>query len=316
MKRHQVSVMSSGGPLVRSAILSVLAAMCLAACGGSGETDTSTSTDVDDLARMPKVDTVPELQDEVPEKVAADGKLVVATSSNLPPMTYVAKDGDTLIGFDIDMAKAVSSVLGLKADVRTSGFDAIIPGLQADRYEIAMSSIGVTEERQEIVDFVSYYYGGQGFLASSSSDFKVAKLEDLCGLRVAVQSGSTQQGILEDDERDLCADKGLDPWKLQVFPNNNAAVLGIQGDRVDVLYASISIVDYTAKQSPDYRVAGRYSRAMVGAALPKDSGLVEPVRGAMQTLIDEGTYAELLAKWGLKDNAVEMSEINNAEPGS
>ncbi|MCA1655396.1 MAG: ABC transporter substrate-binding protein, partial [Pseudonocardiaceae bacterium] len=254
-------------------------------------------------------------QKMVPEPVAGDGTLVVATSSNLPPMTYVAEDGDTLVGFDIDMAKAVSAVLGLEADVRTAGFDALIPGLQADRYEIAMSSMGVTEERQRVVDFVSYYNGGQGFLASAASDFKVAELADLCGLRVAVQSGSTQQSTLEK-ESGLCAAAGQDAWELQVFPNNNAAVLAIQGDRVDVLYASISIVGYTAEQSPEFRVAGRYSRAVVGAALPKDSGLTEPVRAAVQTLIDDGTYTELLAKWGLQDNGVKTAEINNAEPGS
>ncbi|MFP3787383.1 transporter substrate-binding domain-containing protein, partial [Burkholderia sp. SIMBA_024] len=74
----------------------------------------------------------------------------------------------------------------IDVEIMEAGFDTIIPGISAGRYTMALSSIGVTEERSEVVDFVSYYRGGQGFLASANSDFEVVDLEDLCGRKVAV----------------------------------------------------------------------------------------------------------------------------------
>jgi len=264
-----------------------------------------------DLTWRPDVGTDPALAAQLTDDVRTTGVLTVATSSSLPPMTYVADDNVTLVGFDVDMTTVVADVLGLRADINTAGFDTLIPGLQSGRFAMVMSSMGVTAERQEVVDFVDYYYGGQGFLASRSTNFEVARLEDLCGRRVAVQTGSTQQSTLEDS-RQICPDAGLPPYDLQAFPNNDTALLAIRGNRVDVLYASISIVGYTAAQNDEFRVAGRYRRAMVGAALAKDSPLTPLVQQAIQRLIDDGTYGCLLDKWGLTENAVETARINSA----
>lgn len=287
----------------------IIVLTAVSACGSPGGADPADGS----TTASPTVQPVDALVALVPADIRSKGSITVATSSNLPPMTYVAEDNSTLIGFDVDMARAVAGILDLRADVRTAGFDTLIPGLEAGRYTLALSSIGVTEERQKVVDFVSYYNGGQGFLAAGDSDFEVSRLEDLCGLRVAVQSGSTQQSTLEKDAA-LCPKAGRKPYDLQVFPNNNAAVLALEGNRADVLYASISIVEYTAAQTDSFRVAGRYKRATVGIALPKGSALTAPVQRAVQQLIDDGTYAELLDRWGLRDNAVGKAEINNATP--
>ena len=247
----------------------------------------------------------------VPAGIRSAGSLDVATSATLPPMTFVGDDNKTLVGFDIDMAKAIAATLGLQAKITNAGFDTIIPGLQSKRFDIALSSIGVTSERQKVVDFVSYYNGGQGFLTASTSKLTVTAIDDLCGQRVAVVTGSTQQSTLED-EAGSCAKAGKPAWKVSTFPGNNEAVLALGGKRVDVLYSSISVVAYTAKKSPAFRVAGRYKRAVAGAALAKGSKLTRPVQAAVQHLIDTGTYQTLLAKWGLSGNGIAAAKINGA----
>ena len=297
--------------LIASALIVLLAGVTACSLNPGVNAPPSSDPSHPDLTWRPHVRTDPALAAQLPDDVRATGVLRVATSSSLPPMTYVAGDNVTLVGFDVDMATVVADVLGLRAKISTAGFDTLIPGLQSGRFAMVMSSMGVTAERQKVVDFVDYYYGGEGFLASRSTDFRVERLKDLCGRRVAVQTGSTQQSTLEDS-RQICPDAGLPPYDLQAFPGTNAAVLAIRGNRVDVLYASISIVGYTAAQNDDFRVAGRYQRAIVGAALAKDSPLTPLVRQAIQRLIDDGTYGRLLDQWGLMDSAVKTARINSA----
>ncbi|MFG1921854.1 ABC transporter substrate-binding protein [Cryptosporangium sp. NPDC048952] len=300
-------------PSVRRALLTGVLALVVAAaaaCAVDPAADGPTQPQAS-RSSAPDVREVPALAKQVPSPLRTKGVLRVATSSSLPPMTFVADDNATLVGLDVDMAKAVAATLGLRADVTTAGFDTLVPGLQAGRFDMVMSSMGVTAERQRVVDFVDYYYGGQGFLASKSSGFAVTDLRDLCGKRVAVQTGSTQQSTLEDS-RALCAEAGRRPYELQAFPDTNAAVLAIRGNRVDVFYASISVVAWTADQNKAFRIAGRYKRAMVGAALPKATPLTRLVQLAVQHLIDDGTYRTILDQWGLADNAVRTARVNSA----
>jgi polar amino acid transport system substrate-binding protein len=300
--------------LCRTLVVGALAMLVasLSACavnpGAGGSTPPSAANN---QASVPDVAPVPAIAAQVPEATRAGGVLQVGTSAMLPPMSFVGDDNTTLVGFDIDMAKAVAATMGLRAQITNAGFDTLVPGLQAGRFALAMSSMGVTAERQRVVDFVDYYNGGQGFLAAKTTDFAIADLPDLCGKRVAVTTGSTQQSTLQDSQH-ICADADRAPYELQAFPDNNSAVLAIRGNRVDVLYSSISIVGYTAAQNPDFRIAGRYKRAMVGAAVAKSSPLTPVVQQAIQHLMDDGTYKQLLDKWGLSDNAAQTAKINSA----
>jgi polar amino acid transport system substrate-binding protein len=302
-------------PRRHSALLPAALVLALAtACSSGSDTaasDSASGSAKADLSSLPKIAKDAELAGQVPADVKAKGTLTVATSTDSPPMSYVGDDNKTIVGFDIDMSRAIASTLGLKAKVMNAGFDSLIPGLQAKRYDLSLASIGVTAERERVVDFVSYYNGGQAFLASTATTFKVKTLADLCGHKVAVSTGSSQQYILED-EAGTCAKAGKKPWTLQKYPNANAAVLAIGGNRVEVLYGSISIIEYTAAQnSKAFRVAGHYKRALVGAALTKGSALAPVVQKAIQHLIDDGIYTKLLDKWGLSANAVKKAEINS-----
>lgn len=287
----------------------------LVACADPGtEPDPSTTSadpSIEELTAIPDIEPDADLAAQVPSEIKSSG-ITVATSADTPPLEYIADDNETLIGFDIDIARAIAAVLDVPVEFAPVGFDTIIPGLQSDRYTMALSSLGVTLARQEVVDFVSYYYGGQGFLASSDTDFPVDKLEDLCGHIVAISTGTSQQKILEEDNPTLCADAGLEPWTVQAFPDSNAALLSIQSDRTEVFYGSISVIRYQAEHTEGFRVAGVYTRVEVGAAFPKGSDLVPLAQQALQKLIDDGTYAEILDKWGLTGNGIETPEINSA----
>jgi len=288
----------------RRSALAVILVLALSACGGDspdGATPAGVAVARDDAIAA-----------KVPGDVRSEGTLVVATSGDTPPMTYFAEDNKTLTGFDVDLARAIADVLGLRVRMQDVGFDTIVPGLQANRFHLAMASIGVTKERQNVVDFVTYYNGGQGFLTRKDSTLSVSALTDLCGQRVAVVSGTTQQLTLEKEQA-ACGAAGKPPYSMQVFPDRNAQLLALEANRADIAYASISVVQYTANKSPTkFRVAGTYRRALVGVALPKNSPLTQVVFEAVGKLIADGTYTKILQTWGLEANAVPEPVVNGA----
>jgi polar amino acid transport system substrate-binding protein len=251
----------------------------------------------------------PALKAALPAPIRQRGAFQVAMVPDTPPMAYYAEDDTTIVGFDRDLSQAIADVFCVGTDPVPTNVDAVVPGLAAGRYDLVLASLSPTDERRKRADFVTYYNGGQGFLAGHSTSFPVNSYLDLCGRAVAVVVGSVQQGQLEQASA-TCAEAGRPAWRLSLFPNGNAAVLALRSNRVDVLYFSISLTQYVANQAPDlFRLAGRYKRAIVALGLKRDSPLTGAVHEAVQRLMADGTYRTILAKWGLQENFLDRTEI-------
>jgi polar amino acid transport system substrate-binding protein len=251
----------------------------------------------------------PALKAALPAPIRQRGAFQVAMVPDTPPMAYYAEDDTTIVGFDRDMSQAIADVFCVGAEPIPANVDAVVPGLAAGRYDLVLASLSPTDERRKRADFVTYYNGGQGFLASHRTSFPVNSYLDLCGRAVAVVVGSVQQGQLEQ-AGGTCAGAGRPAWRLSLFPNGNAAVLALRSSRVDVLYFSISLTQYVANQAPDlFRLAGRYKRAIVALGLKRDSPLTGAVHEAVHRLMADGTYRTILAKWGLQENFLDGTEI-------
>jgi polar amino acid transport system substrate-binding protein len=237
------------------------------------------------------------------------GAFRVAMVPDTPPMAYYAEDDATIVGFDRDMSQAIADVFCVGTEPIPTNVDAVVPGLAAGRYDLVLASLAPTDERRKRADFVTYYNGGQGFLAAHSTGFPVNSYTDLCGRAVAVVVGSVQQSQL-DQASGTCAAAGRPAWRLSLFPNGSAAVLALRSDRVDVLYFSISLTQYVASKSPGlFRLAGRYKRAIVALGLERDSPLTGAVHEAVSRLMADGTYRAILGKWGLQENSLDGTEI-------
>jgi polar amino acid transport system substrate-binding protein len=237
------------------------------------------------------------------------GAFQVAMVPDTPPMAYYAEDDATIVGFDRDLSQAIADVFCVGTDPVPTNVDAVVPGLAAGRYDMVLASLSPTAERRKRADFVTYYNGGQGFLAAHSTSFPVNSYLDLCGRAVAVVVGSVQQGQLEQASN-TCAEAGRPAWRLSLFPNGSAAVLALRSNRIDVLYFSISLTQYVASKSPDlFRLAGRYKRAIVALGLKRDSPLTDAVHEAVNRLMADGTYRTILGKWGLQENFLDGTEI-------
>jgi polar amino acid transport system substrate-binding protein len=251
----------------------------------------------------------------VPSAIKAKGTLTVAADASYAPNEFVAPDGHTVIGMDPDLMKALAAVMGLKTKVVNVTFAAIIPGMQAGKYDVGASSFTDTKEREKTVDFVTYLDVGQSFLTKTGSGVTPKSLADLCGLTVSVESGTVEL-IAAQEQNKKCQAAGKPAIKLLVFPDQNSANLALRSGRAQVDYADSPIIAYQVRklgvavtQGPTFGVAP------YGLALPKGNGMAKPVLAALEHLMANGTYLAILNKWtlpGLAPNErLTAAAINN-----
>ncbi|MEU8310431.1 ABC transporter substrate-binding protein [Actinomadura sp. NPDC048955] len=245
----------------------------------------------------------------VPGDVKAKGTIVVASASTNAPMEFLAPDGKTLVGFDIDLSDAIAGTLGLKAEHTASTFDAIIPALQAKRFNLGMSGFFITPARQKVVDFVPYLRDGSALVVKAGNPLKLSmdNLMSLCGHRLAGEKGSVQ-GIeyLPAISKD-CTASGRPAITVMMFPELDDAHLALTGGRADAIMEDSVPSGYrAAKSNGRYEVApgATYKPVSTGIALPKGAPLKPAVEAAVNVLASDGTLKRLMAKWSIPDTAL------------
>jgi polar amino acid transport system substrate-binding protein len=248
---------------------------------------------------------------DVPAAIKSKGTLTVAADATYAPDEFIDKDGKTVIGMDADMAKALAQQLGLKVNVVNASFDGIIPGLASGKYDLGMSSFTDTKEREQTVDFVTYFSAGTSFYTKAQGGPAITDLASLCGHHVAAEKGTTQQQDAEAQAKKCAPDKKL---TVSVFPDQNGANLALSSGRADVGMADSPVAAYQVKQSNgQFKLVGTpYGTAPYGIAIPKGNGLAEPMLKAVKAIMADGTYKQILDKWGLAEGAITDPVINGA----
>ncbi|MFQ4149866.1 ABC transporter substrate-binding protein [Arthrobacter sp. LAPM80] len=250
----------------------------------------------------------------VPAAMMDSGKIRVATDPTYPPFESMAEDGKTIVGFDPDLASAISGLLGLKVEFVPTSFDALIPALQAKQVDMAVSSIGDTKLREETLDFATYYWNGTLLLVGKGNP-KGLTSDRACGIKVGVIRGSLQQTTFLPEQSATCKDAGLQAPTANVFQTAPQAELALQSNRIDaVMLDAPPLADAAAKNPTKFETVGPLLKNPNpgGVALPKGSELTAAVNAAINELISDGTYSTLLKKWNLSPIAIEKSEINGA----
>jgi len=284
----------------------IAAALAVSACGSSDSTSsTSTAASTGITATKDAA-----IAATVPSKYSTAGTLSVATDASYAPMEYVKDGSKEIIGADVDLANALGQVMGLKTDVQNAGFDAIIPGLASGKYDMGMSSFSDNKEREATVDFVTYYEAGTSFFGKKGGPAP-ANLAGLCGLTVAVEKGTIQADDAKAQDAKCPADKLIN---LLVFPDQNGANSAIISGRAQISMADSPVAAYQVTQSNGQLVlvGTPYGTVPYGIAIPKNSGLADPVLAAMKNLIAGGQYTAILKKWGLEEGAITDPVINGA----
>ncbi|NEA66788.1 ABC transporter substrate-binding protein [Streptomyces sp. SID12488] len=226
-------------------------------------------------------------------------------------MDFFAADNKTVIGAEADLGAALGTVLGVKVTVVNVPFDSIIPGLQAGKYQLGISSFTDTAEREKVVDFVTYFNAGTSLLVRAGNPEALKPEGDsLCGRTVAVAKGSTQALVDLPARAKTCKT----PIKVSTFPDGTGVNLALTSGRADAALADSPVAAYTAKQSGGKLdvVGDSYGNAPFGIAVPKKSELTDLLKSALEDLEATGGYRQILAKWGLESGALDDFEINAA----
>ncbi|WP_291415347.1 ABC transporter substrate-binding protein [Actinophytocola sp.] len=255
----------------------------------------------------------------VPAKIKTDGKIIVAADAAYAPNEYTLEGSDEIIGMDVDMGKVVGKVLGVEVEFVNASFDGILAGLGAGRYELGMSSFTDTKEREQTVDFVTYLEAGTSTMVRKCNPKKIETPEDLCGKAVGAENGTTQLDQLTKPDVEgsvvkACSDAGKEPPNAQGFPKQTDVNAALQANRIDAYLADTPVVNYAVKKTGDaFEKTGEDTDAApYGIAIAKSSGTMkEAVQGAVQKLISDGTYQEILDNWGIT-GGIEESKINGA----
>lgn len=285
-----------------AALVVLAATAAIAGCGDDEGASTTSSSGVDAKAAA-----------GVPAAIKSKGTLTVAADATYAPNEFIAPDGRTVQGTDPDLAKALAAVLGLEAQVKNATFDAIIPGLAARKYDLGMSSFTDTKKREKVVDLVTYFSAGTSFYVTADRGPAIGGLADLCGQKVAVERGTTQADDASAQSK-KCVAAGKAPAKVQTFPDQSGANLALSSGRARVGMADSPVADYQVKQSRgQFKLSGTpYGTAPYGIAIPKGSGLAQPILDALKVLMSRGTYTSILRKWGVQSGAITDPAINAA----
>ena len=280
-------------------------------CGGGGTKSSATKTAGTTTASS-ATGSNSTIAAEVPAKIKSKGTLIVATDATYPPNEFIASNGKTVTGWDVELGQALGKVMGLNWKFVNATFDTIIPGLQSGKYGVGMSSFTDTKERQKVVDFVTYFSAGTSFYVKSGGP-TINSLADLCGHSVGVERGTTQASD-STAQNAKCKKAGKPGVGVHVYPDQNAANLAIQSGRQEVGMADSPVAAYIVKQSSGkFKLTGKpYNTAPYGIALPKGNGMTKPVLDAMNELIKNGTYAGILKKYGVQQGAIKNPAVNAA----
>ncbi|GEL77536.1 transporter substrate-binding domain-containing protein [Tenuibacillus multivorans] len=219
--------------------------------------------------------------------------LTLGTSADFPPFESFSVEGE-FEGFDIDLAHLIAEELGYELQIKDMKFDGLIGALQSDRVDMVMAGMSATEKRQKNVDFsTEYHYSGEMFVTGKDSE--IQSLEDLEGKKVGVQLGTIQQEGAETLQEDY-------DFELQPMDEATYLIQELKTGRIDVAYMDKTVAEGFIEEQD---LAGfddpTTSSPGMAVAFPKDSELEGDVSAVIDQFLEDGTIAELEAKWGLDE---------------
>lgn len=286
---HPRKYVTSRNTPIRFTLLGMLLLLSLmfTACGGATSATTGSSS---------QKATVP-----APKSILIQGVLTIGTNADYPPMESLDPTTNQLTGFDMDLITALAQRIGLQPRIMNTGFDTLIPSLQAKRYDVVMATAAITANRQKRVDLLPYFNAGKAILVQKGNPAHVKSLVDLCGKTVVVENGTIEQIDLQNAVN-TCKQAKKPAINTTILQSQNDVVQALATGRVVAAYQDEIVTDYYLKQN-----AGRFDiGGLVGpssaegiAVYKGNTDLENALKAALAQVKQGGTYDKLRQKWGL-----------------
>ena len=282
-------------------------ALALAACGDDDDGGASTQ-------ETPAASADSELAALVPDEFKEDGKLLIGVDASYAPNEYLDTDGETVIGWDVELFDAVAAKLGLETEYEAADFDAIIPGVQSGKYEIGVSSFTINAERLEQAEMVSYFNAGTQWATKAGNPADVDP-DAACGKKVAVQADTVQHTEDLPVRDEGCTSAGNPAIVIEPYQGQDEATTAVVTGKDDAMLADSPVVAYAVKQTNgELELLGDiYDAAPYGYVLNKgETEFGDAIVAALEALMEDGTYGDILAEWGVEAGGIDNPQVSPA----
>jgi polar amino acid transport system substrate-binding protein len=238
---------------------------------------------------------------KAPDSIAKAGKIVFCSDISGPPLGFFDENNQAM-GSDIDLGNEIAKRFGVKAEWANTPFDGIIPALQAKHCDAILSQLFDKPARREVVDMVDYMYSSQALLVDKGNPKGIKTLDDLSGVKVAAENGTTIQSLIDDQNKKFAA-AGKPPANLVIFPKDTDALQALQIHQVDVYGTTLESAGYYILKAPEvFEVAGDpFSKILTGIATRKgETEMHDAIQKAFDAIKADGTELNILKKWHME----------------
>ncbi|MGH2391197.1 MAG: ABC transporter substrate-binding protein [Chloroflexota bacterium] len=243
-----------------------------------------------------------------PPGLKTAGTLTIGTNIPYPPMeSYTGANLNIPTGADIDLGTAIAGKMGLKTTwVNIPNFDTIIPALAANRFDMIMSSMGITAGREKTLIFVPYFLAGQSIVVAKGNPKHVQTIADLSGLTAGVQAATTESDALNAENAKL-KKAGKTQISVKYYKQDSDALEQLELGRVQAYLTDYPVAAfYVQKRPSQLQIAGKqFGTQTYGIAIRKsDKPLQTAVSKALGLLMKDGQYRAILKKYNLSQGAL------------
>jgi len=262
--------------------------------GGSGSTATAQPADPASAAL-------------VPSDIHKRGYITIATDPSYPPLEYADPDSGDLKGMEIDLGNALGQELGLQVKWTKVAFNSIVPGLQAGRYDLALSGFWVFPDRLKATSMITYFSSGSQYMVKAGSSLAVDTRSDLCGTTAAVESGSSEIEMNQTQSKE-CEAAGDKPITVQTYQTQDQANLAVTSGRAQTTGVGAEVAGYTVKNSHGQLAlaGGIFDSSPAGIAFPKNGPMLDAIDSALTAMSKDGSLKSLFGSYGISDQQMAL----------
>jgi serine/threonine protein kinase len=278
--------------------------------GGSDRDARNASVAESSATPAPASGAVAEIAASVPEDIRKTGRLMIGVNVPYAPNEFKNSAGQ-IVGFDVDLMNAVAKTLGLMPDYRETAFESVMPSVAGGNFNVGMSSLTDTKEREADVDFVTYFQAGTQWAQREGSSVDP---DAACGLKIGVTYASIQETEQVPAKSDQCAAAGVSPIDKVVYTRQDDLTAALIAGEIDAMAADSPVTGFAIKLSGGKLVpAGQiFDTAPYGWPVAKGSGLAEALKRALEHLVQTGEYRTIATTWGVEAGMITSPVINGS----
>jgi len=247
----------------------------------------------------------------------------INVASDIPwePFEYNDASGK-LVGFDVELGALIGQKLGVKVTFKKQAFDSIIPSLEAGTHDIIISDMNDTIDRQAKVDFVDYLIAGSEMIVNKGNPDNIMSSADLCGKTAIAEKGTSQIDLYATMSA-TCKTNGKQAINVITLPDAPTAYNALRAKTGVAVMLDAQVAESAAATAgkgkyfevvKDPAAPNGYGTALVGiATLKADSKLRDAIQAAVKSLIADGQYATLLAKFKMETSGIVDATINGTK---